>query len=479
MRAALHRSTGPGSTQPRSTGRGRSLPALLLALAAACGGAAGGERPRNLLLCVLDTTRADHLSCYGRAGATSPTVDALARSGARFEAAWAQSSLTPVSAGAFLTGALPPRHGVRSLFTVAEERLSADVTTLAEVLGGAGLATAGFVSAVPMSARYGLDRGFAEYHDRFGHREATPCGNEYQRRADETTDLALAWLSQEGVDPFFLLVHFFDAHDASLAPPREFLEGRVSFPLPKGVERPCALSGLDDAGKVELYDAEIAWMDAQLARLLERLERLGVRDETLVVVLADHGEGLGDHGVWTHGWLWREQLRVPLVMAGPGVPAGAVVADDVRLVDLVPSLCELFDVPPPAALDGASFVPLLRGERVPPRELYAEVRHAVEDRLEREVAMAALAEGRWKYVERTDRAGARRSELYDLDEDPGERRDLFRSDHPEAARLRARLAELGAFGGRVYSAEGLPPEDLAPLNGLGYLGSEPPPREGR
>jgi arylsulfatase A-like enzyme len=241
-----------------------------------------------------------------------------------------------------------------------------------------------------MGARYGLGRGFEVYDDdvRKGakRREAEGLGNAYQRRADETTERALAWLAeQDGDEPVALLVHFFDAHDATLVPPRAFLESRVTFPLPADLDEQGHLVHVQSPErKIELYDAEIAYMDAELARLLAAFEARGWLESTLVAVLADHGEGLGAHDFWTHGLLWDEQLRVPLVLAGPGVPVALSVSARARLVDLTPTLAELLGLAPVSGLDGASLVPLFAAqpERVS-REVYAEVHHAPADRLGR------------------------------------------------------------------------------------------------
>ena len=448
------------------------LLAPFVLLLAACG-AGEAPRPKNLLFVVFDTTRADRLSSYGNAELTTPVVDTIAENGVRFENAYAGSSLTPVSAGTFFTGRPPFEHGIRSLFNVNGQALAPEAVTLAERLAAEGMRTAGFVSAVPMSDRYGLDRGFETYSDEFGAKEKSPCGNEYQRRADETTDLALDWLNGNGLDPFFLFVHFFDAHDANLSPPRDWLEARVSFPLPKNVERPCALMGLPDEAKRELYDAELAWMDAQLGRLVARLERLGVLNETLIVLIADHGEALGDHGLWTHGWLYEHQLRVPLVMAGPGLPQGVVETTRVRLADLPVTVGDLFGVNARVSgkpmTHGRSFGGLF-GENAEDarsdRPVYAEVQHSIEDRLRRDPRMHVLIDGDWKYVHRP---ATGLHELYDLANDPAEAVNRWAPDHPKASYLREWLESVGALGEvRPISSADLPPEELDVLQKLGY-----------
>ena len=456
---------------------GRLALAVVLLLAASCGGEAKAP-PSNLLLVLLDTTRADHLSCYGHPALTTPTLDALARTGTRFDAAYAQSSLTPVSAGTLLSGALPFRHGVRSLFVVGEQRMAADVASLGELLAASGRRTVGFVSAKPMGRQYGLDRGFELWHDdltdtaaRHGIRRFADAP---QRPAEETADLALAWLDAHGREPFALLLHLFDAHDPSFLPPREFLQERVSFPLPEGLGRTSDARRFPELYTperlVEIYDAELAWMDAQVNRVVHRLEQLGALRDTLIVVVADHGEAFGEHGFWSHGLLYQEQLRVPLIVKGPHLPSGRLVGDRVRLVDLLPTLAELLALPRPAqALDGASFAPLLAmPRRAPPeeRDVYAEVHHADQDRLQREREMYSLAAGRWKLIHRPV-SGAH--ELYDLAADPLELTNLYAPEHPMARLLGGRLAAMGAVSGTGASLEGIPPEELERLRELGYL----------
>jgi arylsulfatase len=447
-----------------------------LALCASCAHGREQGSPRNLLLVLLDTTRSDHLSCYGYGRETTPAIDGLAQGGVRFERAFAHSSLTPVSAGALLTGALPFRHGVRSLYFVGDgQALSADVESLFELLGRSGRRTAGFVSAKPMGRHYGLARGFGEYFDDF---EATKerygiarFGDAPQRPADETTELLLEWLDEHGAESFAVLLHLFDAHDPAFVPPREFLEGRLSFALPEELGRyvsdPAMLGLVADPPRiVELYDAELAFMDGEIERVLERLAALGVRDETLVVVTADHGEAFGEHNFYTHGLLYREHLQVPLVFQGPGLPVGRVIGARARLVDVFPTLVELFGLPRPTGIqDGQSLVDWIDGEPARDRDLYAEVHHAENDQLGREAEMYTLVRGRWKYVHRP---ASGRHELFDLAADPDERQNLYQAEPAVAEGLRLELEALGAFGGGAAALEELDPERVRELRELGY-----------
>lgn len=448
----------------------------IVAFALALAACSAEPNPPNVLVFLLDTTRADHLASYGYEKVTTPTIDALAADGVRFEHVYAQSSLTPVSAGTLLSGAYPFRHGVRSLFVVGKQSMSADVASLPELLTRSGRRTAAFVSAKPMGAQYGLARGFETYHDdlsasveRFSVDRPSDAP---QRPADDTTDLVLEWLDSNARQPFGLLVHYFDAHDPSFVPPREWLEQHVSFPLPTPLARAGAEQRIpalaDPRHRVELYDAELRFMDEQIARVLARLEQLGQRENTLIAIVADHGEAFGEHDFWTHGILYQEQLHVPLILHGPGAPRGRVIGERGRLVDFLPTLAELLDLPAPReTLDGTSLVPLIAGRRESePREVYSEVRHASEDRLKRDPEMYSLRVKDWKFIHRPTRGV---QELYDLATDPDELVDVSAAHHDLVQALTYRLGQLGALGGALPSLEGLSAEQIAELKRLGYL----------
>lgn len=454
--------------------RARSLLSLF-SLLALCGcGAGSAERP-NLLIVLLDTTRADHLSCYGYEKRTSPVLDALAAEGVRFDAAYSQSSLTPVSTGSLLTGVHPYRHGVRSLFTVAGQGLDETLVTLPELFQARGYRTAGFVAAAPMGAKHGFGRGFEHYSDDF--RQGTPREvlrarrpGVYQRRGEVVADELIDWLDGVEDEPFFALLHMFDAHDWSFVPPRAFLAEHTELVLPFELDRTQQLQGLrTNADKRALYDAEITYMDVQVGRVLDALERQGRREDTYVLVLADHGEGLGQHDFWTHGLLWGEQLRVPLLLSGPELPAERVVAERARVVDVLPTLAELFDLSlGENLLDGQSLLPLVEGESegAEPRELYAEVHHAPEDNLRRDPEMYTLTVGPWKYVHRPS-VGTH--ELYQLEEDPLELDNRYAPDDVMVRYLQARLHEMGAISGGGASLSELSESELEALRNLGYL----------
>jgi arylsulfatase A-like enzyme len=260
-----------------------------------------------------DTTRVDHTSPAGYGRDTTPTLAALAREGAWFELAYAPTATTGPSHATLFTGLSPLRHGVLE----NGAPLGASLETLAERLAAEGWRTGAFVSSFVVSRRFAFDQGFAAFDDLF-EQETSTYGEEsweghgiegaFDRRADATTERALRWLEANArAGPLFAWVHYFDPH-APYVPPAS-VAGRFE---------PAA--GADALARdVSRYDEEIAFADAQLARLLHALERLGLASNTLVVVTADHGEGLLDHGHMEHGvHVYEEQVRVPLVVRWPG-----------------------------------------------------------------------------------------------------------------------------------------------------------------
>lgn len=450
---------------------------MLLAL----GSCAGESDDVNVLVVVWDTTRADHLSPYG-ADLDLPNLQALAARGVRFDQARSVSSLTPVSAASFLSGHLPPRTGVRSLLVNEGSAMASDVTTLAQWMQASGRATAAFVSAPPMGHRYGFERGFDVFDDDVNANadalRAAKVGNAYQRRADQTTDAALAWLAATD-EAFGLLVHCFDAHDPSLVPPRAFLASRVDFALAQDLDSRMHLGELFDGAEpgqggpraddlIALYNAEIEFMDAQLGRLLDALETSGRLENTLIVLLADHGESLGQHDFWTHGLMWDEQLRVPLIMAGPGVNARGGQALPVSLLGLAPTVAELVGIAPPTGLAGDSFAALLSdaSSDVAPQPAYSEAHHAPGDRTGRPPAVFAVTIYPWKLIVQPDAP----DRLFRLDTDPGELDDLVASKPQLVANLRA-LLEQALLRESVgpLQADTLDAETRAMLIKLGYL----------
>ena len=417
------------------------LPAAILTLLAlGCGDRR--PQPRNLLLITLDTLRADRLGSYGYQAAQTPNLDRLAERGLRFDRAATVMPLTLPAHASLMTGTQPGFHGVRDNggFYLEDE-----AETLAELLRADGFRTGGFVGAFVLDSRWGIAQGFDRFFDDFDLTEFddAPGMDAIQRPGSVVVDQALEWLDAPADEPFFAWVHLYDAHTPYQAP-EPF---RSRFPATR-----------DGA-----YDAEIAFADAQVGRLLEALEKQGRLDDTLVAVLADHGEMLGEHDEVTHGFfLYDAAVRIPVLIAGPGIPA-AEIDRQVRIIDLLPTLLARFDLPAPPAAQGVDLYPLARGEglRLPalseswfPRYHYGWSE------------LTALQDGRYKYIR------APRPELYDLVADPGERDNLVEREPQRAASLAAALDRLvdELSVERTPEPRSIDDETAARLRALGYLG---------
>jgi arylsulfatase A-like enzyme len=425
------------------------LGALLAASLGGCGPAdATGadtasptETAPGLLLITLDTTRADRLGAYGHASARTPVIDALAARGLRFTRAYAPTPITLPSHASILTGTLPTQHGVRDNTGYA---LGEDAELVSEALAERGWRTMAAVGSFVLDPRFGLDQGFERYTSPRSAGVAT-LGAVIERRADAVVQDALDWLADvEPDEPFFLWLHLYDPH----AP----------------YEPPPALGAPTDA-----YDAEIAYCDHQLGRLLDALDRAGRGSSLSVVLSADHGESLGEHGESTHGvFLYEGALRVPLIVAGPAVAPG-VVDQLVGTASVAATLLQLAGAPA-AALPHAT-APSLLGDR---REAQLYLETVLPWRAHGWHPQRGVVWQDGKYVQ------GRTAELYALDSDPDERRNLA-AEQPQqlglaADRLARILAEHPALGWQ-RDAE-LESSDRAALAALGYLGgaatSEPP-----
>lgn len=400
-------------------------------------------RIENVVLISMDVTRRDRLGFHGGTART-PRLDGLAAAGTVFEGALAPTPVTLPSHASLLTGTYPPRHGVRDNGAF---RLRPDEITLAGTLAAAGFDCAGIVSAFVLDAQFGLDAGFAHYDDRFQSGLGGMLGHE-ERRARATTDAALGWLAAREEGPFFLFVHYFDPHHP-YEPPEPFASAAV-----------------------HPYDGEIAYMDSEIGRLLDALAERELVERTLVVVTADHGESLGEHGEETHGiFLYQSTMAVPLVFRGPGIAAGRRVAGEVSLVDVAPTILASLGQPIGAHVQGRSLLGVLRdGLELEPRPVYLEARTGFHSF--GWAPLAAIVRDGIKYVH------APRPELYDLGRDPHERENLLES-HPElaaalAAELEAWIPMLARGAGSAPGEVVLSDADRRRLEALGYTAAAPP-----
>ena len=377
----------------------RGAAALLMVLAVPVAACSRQPPPRNVIFITLDTMRADRLPAYGFDAVATPTLDRLAAEGVVFEEAFAAVPLTLPSHATLFTGLYPPRHSVHDN---AGAPLAAEFETLAEALASRGLVSAAFVSSAVLASGRGLEQGFNTYS--LGKQEC-PGSSRARRPADEVVDESLEWLAGQGASPFFLWIHLYDTH----APIRVPFE----FTLAHG----------------DPYLAAIAYEDSQIARVVDYLEERGLLDESLVVVAGDHGESLGDHGEESHGlFVYDEVLRVPLIVRGPGI-APARVRAAVRLIDVMPTVLDLFGERS-RSLPGVSLTNLMSGAEEAPREVYAESRYPQRFGW---ANLRALRVGRWKIIE------APRPELYDVAADRREGRNVFDANRHVAAGLLDRL----------------------------------------
>ncbi|MFL6197643.1 MAG: sulfatase-like hydrolase/transferase [Thermoanaerobaculia bacterium] len=420
----------------------RAVPAVLgvLAVLVVLSAAAPARHPAppDILLITIDTLRADALGFAGNSRVQTPVLDRLAAQGRVFTNAHAHNVVTLPSHTNILTGLYPFQHGVREN---SGFRLSADVPTLATVLRGAGYATAAFVGAYPLDSEFGLDRGFQVYDDRTTRGSDDEEFELAERRGDEVVGPALQWWHQQGINhqgkPRFLWVHLYDPH-APYSPPEPFATRYAKEP----------------------YLGEVAAVDSFLAPLL------GAVKEALVVVTADHGESLGEHGELTHGlFAYEATLKVPLVLRGPGVQPGRD-SRPARHVDIFPTVLDAADI---------AGVPAPQGSR-PGRSLLAPPEK--QETVSYFEALSTNLSRGWAPLRGVLRQGRKLialplSELYDLPKDPGEKQNRIDDDRPAA---RALIAELPAESVWPPRPGTLKTGDEQRLRSLGYLAGSAPAR---
>jgi arylsulfatase A-like enzyme len=447
------------------------LPTTLLLIAAApwvLGCADPTPDPaRNLLLVTLDTLRADHLGLYGYERPTSPALDAFAEGATVFEDVTCSMPTTLPSHLTILTGLRPFEHGVRRNGTPPTR----DLVTIFDLLGERGAKTAAIVAARVLEAKYLVDTGIERVI--LGGRK-----DRFQYPARSVTDRAVRWLEEHHAEPFALWVHYFDAHEPYSPPPAWFLSFDRGYdgPLPDrlSVDRLLSfndpvegakLSAEDREHIVDLYDAEVAYLDRQLGRLLRRLTDLGRLEDTLVLIVGDHGQALGENDFFGHGARFLEPVvRVPLLLRRPGQSEGARVSQPIETVDLMPTVAELMAFDPPVGLSGRSLVPLLTGGEVPVRR-YRLIERRVREDLPQHRGVA-LHGGDWKAIYYRDRDGTERY-LLGRAESGLDREEPLAPHSEEAALLDRARALVDA-----PPAEGEAPgaEDREMLEALGYLG---------
>jgi arylsulfatase A-like enzyme len=438
--------------------------ALTLALLLLCA-CSDAPRLRGLVLISVDTLRADHVGAYGGPVAT-PVLDGLAAQGVLIEQATTPTPTTGPAVASMMTGLYPWHHEVVNNASELAERF----TTLAEIAREAGLVTAGFVSNYMLDARYGFAQGFDEYlFEPTGRYEfpteelaqAAPWGADrgFWAPAAAMTRAAGAWIERTAGDPrpFLLWVHYFDPH-APYDPPAQY---RVGDPIDvSGKSLPSRVESWNELGELNrAYRGEVRFVDAEIGKLLATLERFHPPGAIAIVVAADHGEGLGDHGELDHGAvLFDEAVRVPLIVRAPGLPPGARLAGPAQLEDLFPTLLALLGLPKPSGVDGLDLLPWMSGvadESPRPSSVGAL-------RLWHHPSLPLFYERRWPAKWIGPSTG--RGKLYDLSGDPRETRAQGTSRQPDF--IATALAE-GRLVPRIEAD--LDAWSLRGLRALGYI----------
>lgn len=415
------------------------LPAAL-ALLPACK-APAKPRDLNVLLVTVDTLRPDRLGCYSPKFAQTPQIDALAARGVLFERAFAHAPLTLPSHASILLGSTPLAHGADDN---GMRVIPKGVPSLPKTLKAAGYATGAFVSAFPLDTRFGLTEGFDVYDDKYPSRAARSLDFP-ERRAEKTVAAASDWLSAQ-TGRWFLWVHVFDPH-APYAPPEPYATRYAKDP----------------------YSGEVAYVDEMLGRLFQLIESRGETARTLVVLTADHGESLGEHGEMTHSYFaYNSTLQVPLIVAAPGL-ASRRVYGLVSHEDLFPTVCDVLGLPQPDGLRGRSFRPLLEGRSRKARPVYFE---ALEGYYHRGAApLRGVIDGSTKFMDSPI------PELYDIGTDFGESQNLaaIKDLAPFRKVLEQAMAAESPASGGVRAARLTDRETAERLRSLGYASAPPAP----
>jgi arylsulfatase A-like enzyme/tetratricopeptide (TPR) repeat protein len=400
----------------------------------------GNNQKPNVLLITLDTTRADRLGIYGYRKGSTPNLDAIAREGVLFEAAFTQVPITLPSHCSIMTGTAVPYHKVRNN---GKYKLPRELDTLAEILKRRGYTTAAFISSFSLDSRFGLSQGFDVYNQTLNNSGKDIKINAAERKAEEVYRDFSQWFNSIGRVPFFCFVHFFDPHEF-YEPPEPYCSRFKENP----------------------YDGEIAYMDEYIGKIVKCLKSREILRDTLVVIVGDHGEAFGEHGELGHQvFCYRENLRVPLIISGSMLPREKRVTPRIDLMDVMPTVLDYLGIPVPGKIQGISLLPLIMGKDVKKRGFYIESIFANE-------AMGGAAikgwiEGDYKYIDLP------RPELYHLVLDPIEKNNLFFKKNFLAQKMKTKMRDyLKKYESvRFNSGRNLNNTEIKRLASLGYITS--------
>jgi choline-sulfatase len=391
----------------------------------------------DVFLITIDTLRADHVHCYGYEKVGTPALDSLAKEGILFAQAFTPSPITNTSHTTILTGLLPSTHGVTD-FAVP---LAVSHPTWAELLKQKRYHTAAFIGAVILDSKSlapGLDRGF-DFYDNFPeHSQSKARWGRVERRGMDVVQHAEKWLSAHPAGPHFVWLHLYDPHDPYEAP-----------------------APYDQKYKDRPYDGEIAYADSALSKFLSFLKLRGWYQNSIIVVVGDHGEGLKEHDEDTHGiFLYDSTIHVPLILRLPGAQKTHVVDAQVRTTDILPTVLDLLKIPAPIQLDGESLKTYVEGAQSSDRVAFGETDYPL--RFGWASLRSVRADGA-KFIQ------APRPELYDLRSDPGELKNKYQTSDPAAQKFKTMLSELKPKAAANPPSDAqVPQAATSNLNALGY-----------
>lgn len=401
----------------------------------------------NILIFTLDTTRSDHIGCYGYPSINTPNIDYVANEGILFQNATSQSPLTLPSHSSIFTGTYPPFHGVKDNggFYLEEDKV-----TLAELLQAKGWVTGAFVGAFVLDSRWGLDQGFDHYYDNFDFAKYKRISlASVQREGGEVIKAFFEWFDKNSNERFFSWIHLYDPH-TPYDPPEPFKSQYENQPFGS-------------------YDGEIAYVDFLIGKVLDSLREKKLLDKTIIVIVGDHGESLGEHHESAHGFfIYDATVSVPMIIRLPSASLkGKTIASQVQNVDIMPTLCEILDLPISENVQGESLLPLITGRKMKKeRPAYSETyypryHYGWSD-------LKSLRTSKYKYIL------APRPELYDLDLDPHEQENIYEQNRPLAEKfaqeLKALEEKIAQEGIEDKGPQKLDDEAREKLMALGYIG---------
>jgi len=397
----------------------------------------------NIVLITLDTTRADHLGCYGYSKNTSPNIDKLAKNGILFRHAFTPVPLTLPSHCSILTGMYPSTHNVHNNGLY---QLNQNFFTLPEVLKEKGYQTAAFISSFTLDSRFGLDQGFDYYDDQFNQNEALK-NYRSERNAAEVYNAFLKWFQQRSSEKFFCWIHFFDPH-LPYNPPSPYKEKFSGHP----------------------YDGEIAYMDFYVGQIIKVLKKENLLKKTVLILVGDHGEALGDKREIDHGlFLYNSTLKVPLIIftLGDFLPHKITITTRIRTIDIFPTITEICKIDSISfSIHGQSLLPLLETEKNTDRSCYLETYFPYENF--GWARLTGFIQGKWKFI------NAPQPELYHLQKDPGETNNLADKQPERVKAIKNSLAKYLPLSSTKTNLPALSKIEERKLRSLGYIATQSP-----